>query len=121
MNVCVCVYIHSSSSCPPCTYQSLFCFLFLSVYHLSSCLSLLMHAACWLLCQSHQHDKQNHCWYFRRRSGRGNIIAVVESSAVAVLWSPSSACYHSNKRQVSTWIKRPKVAISTCAAVPPNL
>ncbi len=87
-----------------------FCFfLFLSVYHLSSCLSLLMHAACWLLCQSHQHDTQNHCWYFRRRPGRGNIIAVVESSAVAVFWSLSSAGYHSNKRQVSTWIKRPKV------------
>lgn len=59
-------------------------FYFLSVYHLSSCLSLLMHAACWLLCQSHQHDKQNHCRYFRRRPARGNITAMVENSALAV-------------------------------------
>lgn len=62
-----------------------FCFFcFPSVYHLSSCLSLLMHAACWLLCQSHQHDKQNHCRYFRRRPARGKITAVVENSALAV-------------------------------------
>lgn len=82
-----CVSFHySSSSLPHAFYYLFFCLFFVSpsVYHLSSCLFLLMLAACWLLCQSHQHDKQNHCRYFRRRPARGNITAVVENSALAV-------------------------------------
>lgn len=43
MNVCAYIYIsiHSSSSCPPCTYHSLFCSCLSITYHpvfLSSCM-----------------------------------------------------------------------------------